>query len=244
MDKKVFNRVEKKFLITPAQKEILLDLVEKNMRHDDYFNSSILNIYFDTDNYDLIIQSIDKPIFKEKLRARSYERYDKVFFEIKTKVYVDDMEAKVGFKRRVLVSRADYKRIVSGQASILEVVEQNNGSAVDKQIAKEMDYLINYFDLKPKILVLYKRTSFKDDSGLRLTFDEDLSYRDFNVKFSKTAKDKIYFNEEEANIVLELKSNGAIPLWLVRCLSENKIFQQPFSKIGRIYERIRKENNV
>ena len=72
MDKKIFDRIEKKYLITPAIKKEIFDLAVKNMKRDKYFRSEVFNVYFDTDNYDLIIKSIDNPDFKEKLRARAY----------------------------------------------------------------------------------------------------------------------------------------------------------------------------
>ena len=65
MDTKVFDRIEKKYLITAQQKKALLAIAKQYMHGDNYFHSKVLNIYFDTDNYDLIIQSIDRPIFKE-----------------------------------------------------------------------------------------------------------------------------------------------------------------------------------
>ena len=47
---------------------------------------SISNIYYDTDDNRLIRSSIEKPVYKEKLRMRSYgtpNAHDKVFLEIK-----------------------------------------------------------------------------------------------------------------------------------------------------------------
>ena len=49
---------------------------------------SISNIYYDTDDNRLIRSSIEKPVYKEKLRMRSYgtpNAHDKVFLEIKKK---------------------------------------------------------------------------------------------------------------------------------------------------------------
>ena len=77
------------------------------MKKDNYYKSEVFNIYFDDDSYDLIIQSIDRPFFKEKLRARSYGGYDRVFFEIKTKIKGKD--ANLGYKRRVMITKEDYK---------------------------------------------------------------------------------------------------------------------------------------
>lgn len=55
---------------------------------DKYFFNKICNIYFDTENYDLTIRSLEKPTYKEKVRVRSYgtpSNEDIVFLEIKKK---------------------------------------------------------------------------------------------------------------------------------------------------------------
>ena len=68
----IFNRVEEKYLINVEQYKELLKRLKNNIQKDKYFESTICNIYFDTDNNDLIINSLEKPIFKEKIRLRSY----------------------------------------------------------------------------------------------------------------------------------------------------------------------------
>ena len=99
MDIKSFDRVEKKYIITAEQKAAMLRAIDTVMEKSKYFESKIFNIYFDTDNFDLIIQSMEKPEFKEKLRARSYGGFDKVFLEIKTKLRGKDYNN--GYKRRL-----------------------------------------------------------------------------------------------------------------------------------------------
>ena len=241
MEEKVFDRIEKKYLITDEQKSKLLKLIRHNMKRDNYFRSGVMNIYFDNDNYDLIIQSIDRPVFKEKLRARSYEGYDRVFLEIKTKIRGKEYNS--GYKRRVMITHQDFEELISGKASLAELSKRAVESGNDLQIAKEVDYLMEHFGLKPKILVMYKRESYKDKEGLRITFDEDLKYRDKNLSFNRTKRDKIYFKDDH-NIIMEIKAHGVMPLWLVKKMSELHIYPQQFSKIGRIYEKIRKEQNV
>ena len=84
----VFKRYELKFLLTLAQKEIILGAMRPMMDLDKYGRSTIRNLYFDTDHYRLIRHSIDKPTYKEKLRIRSYESasFDSiVFVELKKK---------------------------------------------------------------------------------------------------------------------------------------------------------------
>ena len=81
MDEKIFDRTEKKYLIDTRTKKKILTAIKNEVEKDKYFESEIFNIYFDTNNFDLIIKSIDNPNFKEKLRARAYGGYDKVFLE-------------------------------------------------------------------------------------------------------------------------------------------------------------------
>ncbi len=47
------------------------------MRPDEYSHSSIRNLYLDTPDFRLIRRSLEKPVYKEKLRLRSYGRADR-----------------------------------------------------------------------------------------------------------------------------------------------------------------------
>lgn len=241
MQEKVFDRIEKKYLITVADQKNLIKLIRKNMKKDHYFKSEVFNLYFDNDNYDLITQSIDWTDFKEKLRARSYGGYDRVFLEIKTKLR--GKENNVGYKRRVMITHDDFAIFIKKQQKLEVLAQKAVETANDLQIAKEVDYLVSQFNLKPKILITYNRESYKTDDGLRITFDRNLKYRDQNLSLAKRINDKIYFKDDH-NIIMEVKAPGVIPLWLVKKLSELKLYPQQFSKIGKIYRAIRKESNV
>lgn len=241
MESNVIDRVEKKYLINKAQKKAFLEKIQQHMREDGYHKSEVINLYFDTDNYDFIIQSIDQPVFKEKLRARSYGGYDRVFLEVKTKLR--GKEYNVGYKRRVMITRSDYVQLAKGDSTVAELASKSVENKNDIQIAKEVDYLIEKFNLKPKIMVMYNRESYKGDDNLRITFDEKLKYRTNNLSFNKAKRGKMYFKDNR-NIIMEVKAHGVLPLWLARTMSENKAFPQQFSKVGKIYAKIRKEENV
>ena len=85
----VFKRYEKKYLLSSEKEARFLKAIENKMELDKYGEHTICNIYFDTPDYDLIRRSIEHPIYKEKLRLRSYgvpkDGDSKVFVEIKKK---------------------------------------------------------------------------------------------------------------------------------------------------------------
>ena len=160
---------------------------------------------------------------------------------IKTKLERPDNN--IGYKRRVMITNSDFDKLLKKQQNTLELANQSLEKNNDNQIAKEIDYMIQYFDLRPKVFVTYKRESYKDEANLRVTFDEKLKYRDTNLSLKKSKDDKIYFNDNR-NIIMEIKADESLPLWLVQQMSKLKIYPQSFSKIGKVYQRIRKEQNV
>lgn len=239
MESQTFDRIEKKYIITAELKSRLLDEIKKHMEESNYYKSEVFNIYFDTENYDLINQSIDWVSFKHKVRARSYGGYDRVYMEIKTKNRGRDENP--GNKRRIMLTRHQYKELINGGASLESLlIDKDTHNA---QIAREIDYMISHLELKPKILVMYHRESYQGENRLRITFDEKLRYRDFDLSFQKKKHDKIYFKDNH-NIIMEIKSQGVLPLWLANCLSLNHVYPQQFSKIGKTYIALKKEANV
>ena len=82
----VFKRYEIKYLLTEAQQQRVLEAMKPYMQLDDYGRTTIRNLYFDTDDYRLIRRSMEKPVYKEKLRIRSYRTAapdSPVFVELK-----------------------------------------------------------------------------------------------------------------------------------------------------------------
>ena len=83
-----FERYEKKYCLTLSQQRFLLERMTPYMKKDAYGEYTICNIYYDTDDFHLIRASLEKPVYKEKLRVRSYgvpEEGDRVFVELKKK---------------------------------------------------------------------------------------------------------------------------------------------------------------
>ena len=211
----IIDRLEQKYFLNNEQFDNLLRLINNNLEKDKYFKERIYNIYFDNDDYEMINHSIDKPIYKEKIRLRSYNKdSNEVFLEIKKK-YFDNSN-----KRRITLNYNDYL---------------NNHLDTSNQIAKELNYYFNKYNLKPKIKVNYDRLSYylKEDSSFRITFDNNIKYSFDNLNLYQEDKSKLLFNK---GYIMEFKTFNGIPLWLNEILNKLKIYPTSFSKVGKIYE--------
>ena len=107
---KIFRRIEEKYVITKEQYEFLLKKISNHIERDKYFESTICNIYFDTIQNDLLIRSMDKPVYKMKVRLRSYgipRKKDDVFLEVKSK------HKDIVGKRRVKIKLNDFYKYIN-----------------------------------------------------------------------------------------------------------------------------------
>ena len=215
----VFKRVEQKYLISKNQKDKLLNQIANYVEEDEYFKSEISNIYFDNDNHELLIESLEKPNFKIKVRLRMYNECRDVFLEIKDKV-----NGVVG-KRRIKLTLDEFYDYF------------NNHKIKDNQIMKELDYYFKLFNLKPSIFVAYDRLSYKEknNKNLRITIDANLRSRYYDLRLEDGSYGEKYFNNDM--YIMEVKVLDSMPIWLVKSLSDLKIYPVSFSKVGSIYAK-------
>ena len=107
-----FERYEKKYMLTPAQLRVMLTGMKAHMVPDQYGKYTICNIYYDTPDWRLIRASLEKPVYKEKLRVRSYgvaAPDGKAFVEIKKKF------DGVVYKRRITAPAPLVSPLLTGQ---------------------------------------------------------------------------------------------------------------------------------
>ena len=220
-----FKRYEIKYLLSPRQKKEFQKAMERYMVLDRYGRTTIQNIYYDTPNWQLIRTSLEKPVYKEKLRLRSYgvaKPDGTVFIEIKKKY------AGVVYKRRTSATEAEAMAYL------------NNGIKIaghEDQILREIDYFKNFYeDLKPAMVISYEREAFygKEDPNLRMTIDENILWRDEDLTLRKDAYGTAVLKPGES--LLEIKIVASMPLWLSYELNRLEIRQTSFSKYGRAYE--------
>ncbi len=222
MGKNIFNRVEKKYILSTKQYEDLIKALEGKMQLDKYGFSTICNIYFDTDNYELIRTSLDKPTYKEKVRLRSYGTPmldSNVFLEIKKKY------KGVVYKRRVEMTLQE----------AYDYIDKGNIKE-DSQIMREIDYCFKRYNLKPAIFLAYDRYAYEgiEDKEFRVTFDFNIRSREYDLKLEKGDYGELL--TEVPVYIMEIKTLGSMPMWFVKILSELQIYPHSFSKYGEIYK--------
>jgi hypothetical protein len=218
-----FRRKEKKYLLDGPAYENLRRRLEPYMEEDCYGLTTVCSIYYDNDSHELIQKSLEKPMYKEKFRLRSYgipKEDSLVFAEIKKKY------DGIVYKRRVAADLAHMRRFI------------NEGERLpqDLQIQKEIQWMLERYQLKPAIWLGYERIALvgKDDPNLRITFDANLRYR--KDRLDLAAGDGGTLFRPEPFHLMEAKFMNSAPLWLTRILSEEKIYPGSFSKYGTCFQ--------
>lgn len=238
----VFNRCEKKYLLNQEQYEAMLDKINDYMVLDAYNKNhqfyKISNIYYDTVNNDIIRTCIDKPVYKEKLRIRSYgvpSIEDHVFIEIKKKY------DGIVYKRRTQMQLKDAYRYLSGNVSASYIIQNN--SKINNQVFGEIDYYKNFYKIVPKVYLSYDRLAYfeKNDGDFRITFDTNITARREAIRLEYGSFGELLLPENM--YLMEIKINRAVPLWFAKIMSSLNIYPISFSKYGTEYKRYIIENN-
>ncbi|MBP3899639.1 polyphosphate polymerase domain-containing protein [Candidatus Saccharibacteria bacterium] len=224
MAQQIFRRTEIKYVLSENQVKSLLWLIEPYLKKDKYFKGTNCSIYFDNDSRYLAIHSLEKPLYKEKVRVRSYgvpKLDDTVFLEIKKKF------KGIGSKRRIPIKLSDF----------YEYQKTGRLDSDSEVIKAELDNCFKRYNLRPTMFLAYDRTSYcdKDDPTFRLTFDRNVRSRNDNLRLEKGDSGKKFFKHGE--VVMEVKALERFPFYFVHALSKLKIYPSSFSKYGRVTEK-------
>ena len=226
MENNIFQRHEIKYLADSRQRAILEQAFLDKMMPDPHGESTICNIYYDTIDYRLIARSLEKPVYKEKLRMRSYGPASPetlVFLELKKKY------RGVVYKRRISLPEWEASAYMAGLIPLTE----------DSQIGREIDYFRSFYqNLRPSVYLSYDRSAYYsiEDENLRVTFDQNICWRTEDMSLEAPAGGRHLLLPRQS--LFEIKTASAIPLWLVRALEKAEVKQASFSKYGEAYRQI------
>ena len=219
-----FQRYEKKYLLSAARYEALWARMQEHLVPDLYFESTVCSVYYDSDDFELIRHSLERPVYKEKLRLRSYGvpgAEDPVFVELKKKFNG------VVYKRRAEMGAAEAERYLAREGR----------PPADGQIIHEIDYFLATHRLSPRVYIACDRLAWvdRDNPELRITFDRNLRFRCDALSLTAGTRGQPLLGEGE--VLMEIKLPEAAPLWLAHLLSELAVFPTSFSKYGTCYRR-------
>ena len=220
------KRREFKYVLDEKQTKYFEEALAKHMQVDNYGLTTICSLYYDTPDYYLIRLSIEKPAFKEKLRIRSYnlakDEDSMVFLEIKRKA------DKIVYKRRAVIPLKVATDFMDGKDEVF----------ADPQTYKEIKYFRDYYkNLKPACLILYDRVAYFDPSSdLRITVDHKPRYRLDKLDLTSSTEGKLIL-PTSGHSVVEVKTEMALPLWLLDIFNKGNIVRGSFSKYGEAYKQ-------
>ena len=217
-----FKRYEKKFLLPEDKYAAFMETAAEHLVPDAYHRSFVRSIYYDSDDFRLIRSSLERPVYKEKLRVRSYgiaKPDGSVFVELKKKY------KGIVYKRRIETTPEAAENWLAGKAA----------APKDTQITREIDWFLKMNPVRPMALIACDRTSWmdKDNNELRITFDENLRWRNEDMHLTSPDGGKALL--PEGHRLMEIKIPGAAPLWLAHLLSREEIFPTSYSKYGTCY---------
>ena len=219
-----FARYEKKYFLTPEGQKKLLQAIGPYIKMDFYGRYTICNLYYDTPDWRLIRASLEKPVYKEKLRVRSYgvpAADGTVFAELKKKYQG------VVYKRRITVPVSEVQPLLNGKKPLTEY----------GQIGREIGWFQHLHAAQPRVFIGYDRIAFAgvEDPELRITFDTNIRWR--TTELDLRAGDYGAPLLPDDRVLLELKLPGVCPLWLSHALTAAGAVPVSFSKYGSCYCR-------
>ncbi|WP_339230099.1 polyphosphate polymerase domain-containing protein [Oceanobacillus sp. FSL K6-2867] len=221
----IFRRKEQKYLITIGQYEQLIQQISPYMRPDKFGEDgkyTVTSLYFESDDHKIYFETKNKLKYRQKLRLRVYDNIDIhgiAFFEVKQK------HKKVVNKRRMLLSLSEAYRYINRQESCIDNYEGSN-----IQVLREIDYFRHLYRLEPEMVVSYDRHALHciTDPELRITFDFNLRCRNDDLYLENGSYGASFIDSNL--VVLEVKVNDSVPLWLTRILQHFNCEQRSASK--------------
>lgn len=213
-------------MISMQQYERLTVELADQMRCDkngDNGRYSVTSLYFENDKKQIYFETKNKLQYRQKLRLRVYGETDSAgiaFFEVKQK------HKNVVNKRRLTMPLSEaYRYLEEGGQDGLGDFQVSN-----PQVLKEVDYFLKYYQLRPEMIVSYDRHALHgiEDADLRLTFDFNLKCRKQDLLLEHGGYGENFIDPNL--VVLEVKVDHSVPLWLVRILQKLDCEQRSASK--------------
>lgn len=230
----VLERYELKYLIPFSLVEPISRYVEKfcamdyysRISHDGFY--TINSLYFESPNFHFM-RAKENQTARYSLRVRSYGDFPKAPYFLETKEKIADFSK----KRRGLVPLENWSDVFLNPHNITGFDPSQNPHI------QHFLYLIKVYNAHPMILTQYRRKAYLStvDDYARVTFDRSMRYcheLEYNVHPEEERMlnydDPESFGYPGANVVLELKCERKVPVWLVDMIKRFNLVRMGFSK--------------
>lgn len=224
-----FKRIERKFIVPKGILGELLEDLKEYLVEDDYPTSTITNIYYDTQDFQVIKDALAHRYGSKKIRLRTYQNQpcqnQEAFLEIKEK----DAQG-IGFKSRLVANPTSIDQLLTKGITHADITDSELISHIQSLRAL-------YTDLQARMYIYYDRYALKqlDSQDIRLTIDYNLIYRDHKVSLvgGKSGHDLL----DPDYVIMEVKIPNHIPDWLSAILDRYGLTEMKFSKYAAAYHQ-------
>ena len=205
-----FNRYELKYILTHKEHLKVAKALEGFLERDKHAGDKglyrIASLYYDSPDLSCYRNKIDGIWYRRKLRLRVYKDSDMThgFVEIKQRIN------RTVQKRRLVLPIDEAKALCAGEDIGIDRLD-----ALDRATASEVLFLVKALGMKPQCIISYHRRPFEGsryDHGLRITFDTYLKYSIQELDLAVAAKNKFFLPPDI--VVMEIKANEKVPVWL------------------------------
>lgn len=225
-----FNRFEWKYLVPRERARAFADGLRGYARADPHSGEEgyeVRSVYWDAPELTFFWEKLDGEKFRRKLRFRTYADPDQVFVEIKQRT---DRTVQ---KRRVRWP-AERVRAVFGGGTIDPAEE----ARVRERVAMEALFLCRTHRLEPRMAVRYRRRAYQasHEPDLRITFDSQLRCDARELDLRRPC-DSGSFLLDPRLVVVEIKFDERVPMWLTRLVQRHELVLVRLSKYCAAVER-------
>lgn len=232
----VIERYEWKCLIPLSMVEPISKYVEAYCEMDYYSRISddhyytINSLYLDSPSHSLLRTTENSQAFSFNMRVRSYgvNPEPPYYYEIKYKIrdFVKKKRAKV----------------MENWAQILKhsIIPDEVPSDSVKNM-EDFVFMSHTYNVQPTVLTQHRRKAYLSVEGdsARVTFDRDLRFQETNEWIVDPGKQHLnyygfpeWYENSSQSVVLELKCEKKIPMWLVEMIRHFNLNHASFSKYG------------
>jgi len=228
------RRYELKYTITESMAAEIRDYISNICTLDEHVppgeTGYIVNsLYFDTPDLRFYTDTKFRKMTRYKLRSRFYGEKisDTIWPEIK-------------YRHASIIWKIRYQLPVDKWYELLDPEQQRPLKSEIKSRIDRFEDLIYWYNASSVSHVRYFREPYVTtlENYGRITFDRQLSYRslDGSVDLNFDEGDMIYYDDPvttisaQSFVLLEIKVETLVPLWVTKMIKKFNLMQRPFSK--------------